>query len=82
MAMGNAPPGSSAILVGFPRATAVMVYSLKGNNKVRRKIDFGGFVSFKVFSESHVPHAFFDSPDTVPLNFSNPLFDESRGRSA
>lgn len=73
MAMGNALHGSSAILVGFPRAARAVMVSLK-DSKVRRKIDFGGFVSFRVFSESLVPHAFFDSPGTVPLNFSHPLF--------
>ena len=84
MAMGNPPHGSSSVilLVGFPRARDVMVYSLKDNkNKVRKKIDFGGSVTcFRVFSESLVPHDFFDSPDTVPLKFSNPLFNQSRGR--
>jgi len=81
--MGNAPRGSSAILVGFPPAQTVMAYSLnKDNNKVDREINFGGLVSFKVFSESLVPHAFFDSPDTVPLNFSNPLLNERMGSAA
>ncbi|CAD6343335.1 unnamed protein product [Miscanthus lutarioriparius] len=81
--MGNAPRGSSAILVGFPPTRAVMAYSLnKDNNKVDKEINFGGLVSFKVFSESLVPHAFFDSPDTVPLNFSNPLLNERMGSAA
>jgi len=81
--MGNAPRGSSAILVGFPPTRAVMAYSLnKDDNKVDKEINFGGLVSFKVFSESLVPHAFFDSPDTVPLNFSNPLLSERMGSAA
>jgi hypothetical protein len=87
MAMGNAPHGSSSsvILVGFPRANVVMVYSLK-DNKARKKIDFGGVLfpasGYSARASCHMRSSFFDSPDTVPLNFSDPLFNESRGRSA
>jgi len=55
--------GSGAILIVFPCADG-WLYSLKENG-VHRKIDFMGSPVVG-FSESLVPHAFFDLPRTVP----------------
>ncbi|CAL5096302.1 unnamed protein product [Urochloa decumbens] len=71
------PVGRSGILIACPTATMGTVYDLK-EKKGCGVVDLGGFPKFAVFSESLVPHAFFDlprRPDIVPPKFSDP-FDE------
>ncbi|CAN6327239.1 unnamed protein product [Urochloa humidicola] len=68
------PVGRSGILIACPTCMMAMVYDLE-EKRGRGVIDLGGFPQF---SESLVPHAFFDlprRPDIVPPKFYDP-FDE------
>ncbi|CAL4909602.1 unnamed protein product [Urochloa decumbens] len=77
------PVGRSGILIACPTATMGTVYDLKGK-KGRGVVDLGGFPRFAVFSESLVPHAFFDlppSPDIVPPKFFDPSDERISARN-
>ncbi|CAL4901749.1 unnamed protein product [Urochloa decumbens] len=77
------PVGRSGILIACPTATMGTVYDLK-EKEGRGVVDIGGFPRFAVFSESLVPHAFFDlppSPDIVPPKFFDPSDERINARN-